>query len=52
METAGNTVSEIVPRLLIWNGGAGQLVAFDPAQSRVRDFAIHRVTSIVSAEVD
>jgi len=28
----------------------GQLLAFDPASGRVRDFAIHRVTSVVSAE--
>jgi hypothetical protein len=28
----------------------GQLIAFDPASGRVRDFAIHRVTSVVSAE--
>ncbi|WP_197378618.1 helicase-associated domain-containing protein [Mycolicibacterium mengxianglii] len=28
----------------------GQLMAFDPASGRVRDFAIHRVTSVVSAE--
>jgi Helicase conserved C-terminal domain len=28
----------------------GQLVAFDPASSRVRDFAIHRVTSVVPVE--
>jgi hypothetical protein len=30
----------------------GQLVAFDPASSRVRDFAIHRVTSVVPADPD
>lgn len=28
----------------------GQLVAFDPASGRVRDFAVHRVTSVVSAD--
>jgi hypothetical protein len=28
----------------------GQLTAFDPASGRMRDFAIHRVTSVVSAE--
>ncbi len=28
----------------------GQLLAFDPASGRVRDFAIHRVTSVVSAD--
>jgi Helicase conserved C-terminal domain len=28
----------------------GQLMAFDPAAGRVRDFAIHRVTSVVSVD--
>ncbi|WP_123023481.1 helicase-associated domain-containing protein [Mycolicibacterium stellerae] len=28
----------------------GQLTAYDPATGRVRDFAIHRVTSVVSAD--
>ena len=28
----------------------GQLMAFDPAANRVRDFAIHRVTSVVSVD--
>jgi predicted DNA-binding transcriptional regulator YafY len=28
----------------------GQLTAWDPATGRVRDFAIHRVTSVVSAD--
>jgi len=27
----------------------GQLVAFDSASGRLRDFAIHRITSVVSA---
>ncbi len=30
----------------------GQLVAFDPAGNRVRDFAIHRVTSVVPIDND
>ena len=30
----------------------GQLVAFDSASSRVRDFAIHRVTSVVAVDGD
>jgi predicted DNA-binding transcriptional regulator YafY len=30
----------------------GQLVAFDPASSRVRDFAIHRVTSVVAVDAE
>lgn len=28
----------------------GQLTAFDPASARVREFAIHRITSVMSAE--
>jgi hypothetical protein len=30
----------------------GQLVAFDPASGRMRDFAVHRVTSVVSVDTD
>ena len=30
----------------------GQLTAYDPASGRVREFAIHRVTSVVSADSD
>jgi hypothetical protein len=30
----------------------GQLVAFDPASGRMRDFAVHRVTSVVSVDSD
>jgi XPB/Ssl2-like helicase family protein len=33
------------------NVRGGQLTAYDPATGRVRDFAIHRVTSVVSADV-
>ncbi len=32
------------------NVRGGQLIAFDSAAGRVRDFAVHRVTSVVSAE--
>ncbi|MBB2773688.1 helicase-associated domain-containing protein [Mycolicibacterium monacense] len=32
------------------NVRGGQLTAYDPASGRVREFAIHRVTSVVSAE--
>jgi Helicase conserved C-terminal domain len=32
------------------NVRGGQLVAFEPASGRVRDFAVHRVTSVVSAD--
>ncbi|HZQ33624.1 MAG TPA: helicase-associated domain-containing protein [Mycobacterium sp.] len=28
----------------------GQLVAFDPASGRIRDYAVHRVTSVVSVD--
>ena len=30
----------------------GQLVAFDPAGNRGRDFAIHRVTSVIPIDPD
>jgi predicted DNA-binding transcriptional regulator YafY len=32
------------------NVRGGQLTAYDPASGRVREFAIHRVTSVVSAD--
>jgi hypothetical protein len=32
------------------NVRGGQLTAYDPASGRVREFAIHRITSVVSAE--
>ncbi|MCB0943472.1 MAG: DNA-binding protein, partial [Mycobacterium sp.] len=28
----------------------GHLMAFDPAQGRMREFAVHRVTSVMSAD--
>lgn len=34
------------------NVRGGQLIAFDPAAGRVRDFAVHRVTSVLSADDD
>lgn len=34
------------------NVRGGQLTAYDPASGRVREFAIHRVTSVVSAETE
>ncbi|MCK0172651.1 helicase-associated domain-containing protein [Mycolicibacterium sp. F2034L] len=34
------------------NVRGGQLTAYDPASGRVREFAIHRVTSVVSADAD
>jgi hypothetical protein len=30
----------------------GQLIAFDSASSRARDFAIHRITSVMPADAD
>ena len=32
------------------NVRGGQLTAYDPAAGRVREFAIHRVTSVVAPE--
>lgn len=34
------------------NVRGGQLTAYDPASGRVREFAIHRVTSVVSADTE
>lgn len=34
------------------NVRGGQLTAYDPASGRVREFAIHRVTSVVAADTD
>jgi predicted DNA-binding transcriptional regulator YafY len=43
-DAAGVSTQRVVTPI---NVRGGQLVAFDPASGRVRDFAIHRVTSVV-----
>ena len=47
VDPAGVATQRVVAPI---NVRGGQLTAYDPAAGRVRDFAIHRVTSVVSAE--
>ncbi len=47
VDPAGVATQRVVSPI---NVRGGQLTAFDPASGRVREFAIHRVTSVVSAE--
>ncbi len=46
-DAAGVSTQRVVSPI---NVRGGQLIAFDPAAGRVRDFAVHRVTSVVSAD--
>lgn len=46
-DAAGVSTQRVVTPI---NVRGGQLIAFDPAAGRVRDFAVHRVTSVVSAD--
>ena len=47
VDAAGVATQRVVAPI---NVRGGQLTAYDPAAGRVREFAIHRVTSVVSAE--
>ncbi len=47
VDPAGVATQRVVAPI---NIRGGQLTAYDPAAGRVRDFAIHRVTSVVSAD--
>ena len=47
VDPAGVATQRVVAPI---NVRGGQLTAYDPAAGRVREFAIHRVTSVVSAE--
>ncbi|OBK74969.1 helicase-associated domain-containing protein [Mycobacterium sp. 1274761.0] len=47
VDAAGVATQRVVAPISI---RGGQLTAWDPATGRVRDFAIHRVTSVVSAD--
>jgi predicted DNA-binding transcriptional regulator YafY len=49
VDPAGVATQRVVSPI---NVRGGQLTAFDPAAGRVREFAIHRVTSVVSADSD
>jgi len=47
VDAAGVATQRVVEPV---NVRAGQLIAFDPTSGRVRDFAIHRVTSVMSVD--
>lgn len=47
VDPAGIATQRVVAPI---NVRGGQLTAYDPASGRVREFAIHRVTSVVSAD--
>ncbi|MDA2889418.1 helicase-associated domain-containing protein [Mycolicibacterium sp. BiH015] len=47
VDPAGVATQRVVSPI---NVRGGQLTAYDPASGRVREFAIHRVTSVVSAD--
>ncbi|HTM84790.1 MAG TPA: helicase-associated domain-containing protein [Mycobacterium sp.] len=47
VDAAGVATQRVVSPV---NVRGGQLTAYDPASGRVREFAIHRVTSVVSAD--
>lgn len=47
VDAAGVATQRVVAPI---NVRGGQLTAYDPAAGRVREFAIHRVTSVVAAE--
>lgn len=49
VDPAGVATQRVVAPI---NVRGGQLTAYDPASGRVREFAIHRVTSVVFAESD
>jgi len=47
LDAAGVATQRVVSPIVV---RGGQLVAFDSASGRLRDFAVHRITSVVSAE--
>jgi len=47
IDAAGMATQRVVSPISLHGG---HLVAFDPAQGRLREFAVHRVTSVMSAE--
>ena len=47
VDAAGLATQRLVSPISVTGGN---LVAFDPAQGRVREFAVHRVTSVLSAD--
>ncbi|KUH92363.1 helicase-associated domain-containing protein [Mycobacterium sp. GA-1999] len=49
VDPAGVATQRVVAPI---NVRGGQLTAYDPASGRVRDFAVHRITSVVTADDD
>ena len=47
LDAAGVATQRVVSPITV---RGGQLVAFDSGSGRLRDFAIHRITSVMSAE--
>lgn len=47
LDAAGVATQRVVSPVVV---KGGQLVAFDSASGRIRDFAIHRITSVMSAD--
>jgi predicted DNA-binding transcriptional regulator YafY len=47
LDPAGVATQRVVAPLVV---KGGQLVGFDSASGRMRDFAIHRITSVLSAD--
>jgi predicted DNA-binding transcriptional regulator YafY len=47
VDAAGVATQRVVTPISVHGG---HLMAFDPAQGRMREFAVHRVTSVLSAE--
>ena len=47
LDPAGVATQRVVSPISV---RGGQLMAFDPAAGRIREFAVHRVTSVMSAE--
>ena len=49
VDNAGVATQRVVRPLTV---SSGQLLAWDPAQGRPREFAVHRVTSVTAADAD
>jgi predicted DNA-binding transcriptional regulator YafY len=47
VDAAGVATQRVVTPISVHGG---HLMAFDPAQGRMREFAVHRVTSVLSAD--
>lgn len=47
VDAAGVATHRVVTPISVQGG---HLMAFDPAQGRMREFAVHRVTSVMSAD--